>query len=77
MLIGNIMRRIKQIINQCIYHKKPCIVATQMLESMIYSDSPTRAEVNDVANAIYDGVDAIMLSAETAIGKHPTPCLGE
>jgi len=66
----------KQIINQCIYHKKPCIVATQMLESMIYSDSPTRAEVNDVANAIYDGVDAIMLSAETAIGKHPIKAVG-
>ena len=61
----------KQIINNCIYHKKPCIVATQMLESMIQSDTPTRAEVNDVANAIYDGVDAIMLSAETAIGQHP------
>ena len=61
----------KQIINQCIYYKKPCIVATQMLESMIYSDTPTRAEVNDVANAIYDGVDAIMLSAETATGQHP------
>jgi len=61
----------KKIINNCLYHKKPCIVATQMLESMIQNESPTRAEVNDVANAIYDGVDAIMLSAETAIGAHP------
>ena len=70
--LPNVQRRI---VHACARQGKRCIVATHLLESMIENPIPTRAEVTDVANAIYEGVDAVMLSGETSVGQYPTRCV--
>jgi pyruvate kinase len=65
----------RRIVKKCIQTRTPVIVATHMLESMIESPMPTRAEITDVANAVFEGTDAIMLSGETTVGRYPIRCV--
>ncbi|MEK7762909.1 MAG: pyruvate kinase, partial [Nitrospirota bacterium] len=65
----------RTIVQKCAEYGKRVIVATHLLESMIHHPHPTRAEVTDVANAIYEEVDAVMLSGETTVGKYPVKCV--